>query len=140
MVVDPYSGVELTAFPALEIDVAVVHALAADYDGNAQIGGNQGVDRELSLVARTVIVTAEKVVPRLEQADLLGPSVTAVVQAPQGAWPTSCYPEYPFDGPAILAYTEAAGTDALPALLAAWIERHGAGAGSHPILTAHPRR
>src|SRR5512139_3319398 len=37
-VIDPYSGEELIAFPALHPDVAVIHALRADSDGNAQIG------------------------------------------------------------------------------------------------------
>jgi hypothetical protein len=27
-----------------------------------------------------------------------------VVEAPKGAWPTSCYPEYTFDGLEILHY------------------------------------
>jgi glutaconate CoA-transferase subunit A len=125
MVTDPYSGIELTAFPALVVDVAVIHALEADPDGNARIGGNQGVDRELSLVAKTVIITAERVTARLETAEIIGPSVAAVVEAPQGAWPTSCYPDYPLDGQAILAYTEAAGTERFSPLLSAWMSRHG---------------
>jgi glutaconate CoA-transferase subunit A len=124
-VVDPYSGEELTAFPAIECDVAVIHALEADPDGNASIGGNWGVDLELALVADTVVVTAEKIVPRLDRADILGPAVRGVVEAPGGAWPTSCHPLYPLDGLAVLDYTEAVGTDAYPQLLAAWGRRHG---------------
>jgi hypothetical protein len=30
-----------------------------------------------------------------------------VVEAPRGAWPTSCYPEYGLDGDAILDYLDA---------------------------------
>jgi glutaconate CoA-transferase subunit A len=109
LVTDPYSGEQLPAFPAITPQVAVIHALRADYEGNAQIGKNQGVDVELSLAAETVIVTAEEVLPRLEQADIVAPFVHAVVAAPGGAWPTSCHPLYPFDGEAILAYTEQVG-------------------------------
>lgn len=127
---DPYSGEELTAFPAIRCDVAVIHALEADEVGNASIGGNWGVDRELALVSETVIVTTERIVPRLTKANILGPSVKAVVEAPCGAWPTSCHPLYPLDGLAVLRYTEVAGTDDYPALLEEWCCRHGLPSGN----------
>ncbi len=120
-VIDPYTGETLTAFPALECDVAVIHALEADPDGNASIGGNWGVDRELAMIAGTVIVTAEKIVPRLERAEILGPAVTAVVEATGGAWPTSCHPVYPMDGLAVLRYTETVGRDGYPQLIQDWL-------------------
>ncbi len=124
-VIDPYSGEILTAFPAIRCDVAVIHALEADPQGNAAIGGNLGVDPDLALVAEKVIVTAEKIVPRLDKADLVGPAVDAVVEAPGGAWPTSCHPLYPLDGDATLEFTEVAGTEAYPRMLAGWFKRHG---------------
>jgi glutaconate CoA-transferase subunit A len=105
-VIDPYSGEELVAFPAIRPDVAVIHALRADPEGNAQIGNNKGIDEELTVVAGKVIITAEEVVPELTKADLVAPFVHAVVHAPQGAAPTSCHPLYPLDGKALLAYTE----------------------------------
>lgn len=122
---DPYSGEPLTAFPALDCDVAVVHALEADPEGNALIGGNQGVDFELALVAETVIVTAESLVPRLDRADVVAPSVDAVVETPSGAWPTSCHPNYPLDGEAVLDYMERTSEGDFSSLLAEWAERHG---------------
>jgi glutaconate CoA-transferase subunit A len=103
---DPYSGEELIAFPAIHPDIAVLHALRADPEGNAQIGGNKGIDEELSLAAKTVILTAEELVPELSRADLIAPTIQAVVPAPGGAAPTSCHPCYPLDGQALLAYTE----------------------------------
>jgi glutaconate CoA-transferase subunit A len=106
-VVDPYSGESLVAFPAIPCDVAVIHALQADPAGNAALGGNLGVDVELTLVATTVIVTAEEIVPRLDRADVAGPVVTAVVHAPCGAWPTSCHPLYPVGGGEVLRYIDA---------------------------------
>lgn len=123
-VLDPYSGEELTAFPALTVDVAIVHALEADPEGNAILGAHLGLDRELALAAATVIVTAEKISPRLAHADIVGPAVTAVVEAPGGAWPTSCHPLYPLDGFALLDYTEQAGTEAYSQLLDSWLTRH----------------
>lgn len=120
---DPYSGETLTAFPAIDCDVAVIHALDADPEGNALIGGNQGVDPELALVADTVIVTAETVSPRLEQADIVAPTVDAVVEVPSGAWPTSCHPSYPLDGEAVLDYLERSSELEFSALMADWSAR-----------------
>ncbi len=124
-VADPYSGEVLTAFPAIRCDVAVIHALEADVEGNASIGGNWGVDRELALVADRVIVTAERVVPRLDRAEVFAPSVSAVVERPRGAWPTSCHPHYSLDGAEVVRYLEAAGTPAYRDLISAWCRRHG---------------
>lgn len=110
-VLDPYSGETYTAFPALSVDTAIIHALEADRLGNARVGGNLAVDRELATVAGQVIVTAEHVVEELAgPADLHGVCTTCVVEVPGGAWPTSCYPLYPVDGEELLAYLEQAGT------------------------------
>ncbi len=104
----PYSERSYVAFPAIHPDVAVIHARAADRTGNAILGGNLAVDWELSLAARKTIVTAERLVEELEgQANLLGPYVNAIVEAPQGAHPTSCYPDYPLASEEILNYVEA---------------------------------
>jgi len=124
-IVGPYTGEEYTAFPAITCDLAVIHALEADPEGNAIIGGNQGVDCELVFVAETVIVTTEKIVPRLSKADIFGLVVDAVVETPGGAWPTSCHPLCSLDGLATLEYTETAGSDSFPSLLATWCSRHG---------------
>jgi glutaconate CoA-transferase, subunit A len=105
-IIDPYSGEELIAFPAIHPDVSVIHAIVADLDGNALIGDNKGVDVELSLTSKTVIITAEEIVPELSKADLVAPCVHAVVLSPGGALPTSCHPVYPLDTEAILEYTE----------------------------------
>jgi glutaconate CoA-transferase subunit A len=121
---DPYTGERLTAFPAIECDVAVIHALRADPEGNADIGKNWGVDRELALVARTVVITAEEILPKLSHAEIIGSVVTAVVHAPRGAWPTSCHPSYPLDGLATLQYTEQATTAGYAQLMNEWALAH----------------
>lgn len=105
VITDPYSGEKLMAFPAIRPDVAVIHALKADLDGNAWIGENRGVDEELALTASKVFVTAEEIVPQLEKVDLVGPLVHGVVKSVNGALPTSCHPLYSMDGQAILSYT-----------------------------------
>ena len=104
-ITDPYTGQPVTAFPAITCDVAVIHVLKADPFGNAILGGNPTIDQELTLVAQTVILTAEEIVAQLPgPIDIFGLPVTAVVHAPRGAWPTSCYPLYPLDGQEILRY------------------------------------
>jgi len=104
---DPYTGQEVVAFPAIGCDLAVVHALRADREGNIVLGGNLAVDLELALVADRTVVTAEEVVERLPgPVDLSGVAVTHVVEVPRGAWPTSCYPLYPVGGGEILRYSE----------------------------------
>ena len=123
---DPYNGERLTAFPAISCDVAVIHALAADRAGNARLNANWGVDRELGLLASSVIVTAETVVDHLpeqpgDDIHLLGSQVRAVVEAPRGAWPTSCYPRYPLAGGELLRYIDACNAGQFADYLAAFI-------------------
>ena len=45
---DPYSGRQLTAFPAVSCDVAVIHVLRSDPSGNSVLGGNPTVDRRIA--------------------------------------------------------------------------------------------
>jgi glutaconate CoA-transferase subunit A len=124
MVTDPYSGEELVAFPAIQPDVAVIHALRADPEGNAVIGSNKGVDEELALTSKLVIITAEEIVPELDKADLVAPFINSVVLAPRGAAPTSCHPLYPLDGEAILEYAEQVSDPAsFTKYLAVWLTK-----------------
>jgi glutaconate CoA-transferase subunit A len=121
-VTDPYSGENLMAFPAIQADVAVIHALHADQDGNFVIGKNKGIDEELSITSKTVIITADAIVPELAQADVVGPLCQALVHAPGGARPTSCHPLYPLDGEMLMAYTEQVSDPAsFAAFLAHWL-------------------
>jgi glutaconate CoA-transferase subunit A len=108
---DPYTNETLIAFPALTCDVAVIHALKVDRNGNALIGGNQAVDVELAMVAKTTIVTAEEIVDKLDHADIPGPGVHYIAHAPRGAWPTSCHPLYPMGGGEILRYIDACNSE-----------------------------
>jgi glutaconate CoA-transferase, subunit A len=108
---DPYTGKKLTAFPAISIDVAVLHALEADPQGNVRLNNNLGIDMELAYVADTVIVTAERQVEQVEKSTdgpvLPAPGADYVVLAPSGAWPTSCYPDYAVGGGEMLRYIDA---------------------------------
>ncbi len=61
-VVDPYSGEELIAVPALNPDVAIVHVQRADVNGNAHLWGIIGEQKEAAFAAKKVILTAEEIV------------------------------------------------------------------------------
>ncbi len=111
-VIDPYSGEPLMAFPAIACDVAVIHALEADPLGNVTINLNAGVDVELVYLAQTVVFTVERLVdePLQRTTDRLlipSPGADIIVQAPRGAWPTSCYPDYPVGGGEFMRYIDA---------------------------------
>ncbi len=105
LIEDPYSGEQLTAFPAISCDVAVIHVLKADRSGNCVLGGNPTIDLELAIMAAAVIITAEEVVDKIEgKVDIIANNIDIVVPLPGGAYPTSCYPLYPIDGKEILRY------------------------------------
>ncbi|MGH8993050.1 MAG: CoA transferase subunit A [Acidimicrobiia bacterium] len=113
----PFTGEELTAVVAIAPDVAIVHALRADAEGNAQWDGTSGPDVEMAKAARRVIVTCEEVVPRDEvvasahMTKLPGYYVTAVIEAPFGAHPTSHVPRYSSDPWQLMEYATAAGSE-----------------------------
>jgi glutaconate CoA-transferase subunit A len=59
---DPYSDQKVVTVPALNPDVAIVHVQRADSDGNAQIWGIIGEQKEAAFAAKRVILTAEEIV------------------------------------------------------------------------------
>ncbi len=59
---DPYSENVVVVVPALKPDVAIVHVQRADADGNAQIWGIIGEQKEAAFAAERVILTAEEIV------------------------------------------------------------------------------
>ena len=50
----PFTGEQLTAVPALEPDVAIIHAQRADREGNVQLWGITGVQKEAVLGGRAL--------------------------------------------------------------------------------------
>jgi glutaconate CoA-transferase subunit A len=88
----PFTGERLTAVPALNPDVSIVHAQRADREGNVQIWGLVGVQKEAILAARRSIVTVEEIVDHLEPVpnSIVLPTwvITAVSHVPSGAHPS----------------------------------------------------
>ena len=88
----PFTGERLTAVPALNPDVSIIHAQRADREGNVQIWGLVGVQKEAVLAATRSIVTVEQIVATIDPTpnSIVLPSwvVTAVCEVPRGAHPS----------------------------------------------------
>jgi glutaconate CoA-transferase subunit A len=90
----PYTGEHLATVPALNPDVTIVHAQRADAEGNAQIWGLMGVQKEAAFASARVIVVVEELVDAsVVRADpnrtlIPGMIVDAVVVEPGGAHPS----------------------------------------------------
>ena len=91
----PYTGEELATVPALNPDVTVIHAQRADHNGNAQVWGLLGVQKEAAFASKRVIVVVEELVDEsIIRADpnrtlIPGMIVDSVVVEPWG-----CHPSY----------------------------------------------
>jgi glutaconate CoA-transferase, subunit A len=90
----PYTGEVLATVPALNPDLTIVHAQRADPQGNAQIWGLLGVQKEAAFASDRVIVVVEEIVDESAiRADpnrtvIPGLIVDAVVVEPWGAHPS----------------------------------------------------
>ena len=113
---DSVTGEAYVACTPLPVDVAVVHAHAADARGNVRVDPKRlWMDNEIVNAAASTIVTSEKIIPH--DAFVAEPHrttyprflVDAVVEAPWGAYPTSCFPVYRHDKAFFSAYSKAAG-------------------------------
>src|SRR5581483_2400877 len=111
----PFTGVPLVAVPALAPDVALIHALAADRRGNVHLARPLVLDERFTFASKKVVVTVERIASEAEvaAAGVVLPyfAVTAVVEAPHGAHPTSCYPHYAYDRRHLAEWVTAAATD-----------------------------
>jgi len=97
----PFTGEVLTAVPALNPDVTVIHAQQADRAGNVQLWGITGVQKEAVLAARRCLVTVEEIVSTLDPRPgaIVLPSwvLTAVAVVPRGAHPSYAHGYYDRD-------------------------------------------
>jgi glutaconate CoA-transferase, subunit A len=97
----PFSGEKLTAVPAIRPDVGIVHAQRADREGNVQLWGIIGVQKEIALASDRSLVTVEEVVDELEPRPgaIVLPTwaLTAVAEAPRGAHPSYAHDYYDRD-------------------------------------------
>jgi glutaconate CoA-transferase, subunit A len=94
-VICPFTGEKLAAVPALNPDTAIIHVQRSDENGNAQVWGLLGVQKEAAFASRHTVVVAEEIVSesviRSDPNRTLIPGfiVDAVVCEPFG-----CHPSY----------------------------------------------
>jgi len=105
--------------PAINPDIAIIHAQTADSKGNVRIEGLTFSDTEQAKAAKHLIVTCEKIVAPEELKNNSGLNtlphfcVDAVVEAPYGAYPTACFKRYDYDSEFLKMYEKYAKDDLL---------------------------
>ena len=113
---DPPTGIPTVFATALAIDIALIHAPAADARGNIYVDGDLGLDGLLARAAKTTIVSFERQAtadPPLAAISRLW--IDAVVPAVGGSWPTECHPDSLVDLGAVAAW--AGSKDLTPTML-----------------------
>lgn len=90
----PFTGKIYAAVPAIHPDVAIIHCQRADREGNAQIWGLMGTQKESAFASKKVIITAEEIVESSvirsdpNRTIIPGMIVDHVVHEPWGAHPS----------------------------------------------------
>jgi glutaconate CoA-transferase subunit A len=134
MVQSPYGDDVVAVVPPLNPDVAILHAQRADRQGNTQLWGLLGVQKEVAFAARRVIIVVEEIVEEsVIRADpnrtlIPGLIVDAVVQVPYGAHPSYVQGYYDRDNAFYLMW------DALsrnPERVQAWLDEWVYGLSDH---------
>lgn len=105
----PYTGEVLATVPAIRPDVAIIHALRADRQGNVLLEGITGVQKEAVLAAKRSIVTVEEIVedfgPRNANAVILPHwTISAITAVPGGAHPSYAHGYYKRDNAFYIAW------------------------------------
>lgn len=109
----PFTGDKLLLLPAINPDVALIHAHSADRYGNVRIEGSTHMDVDMARAASTVIVSAERIAePEEFVADADATTlphfvVDAVVEAPYGAYPHDLHDRYEADYDHFTGYVDA---------------------------------
>lgn len=91
----PYTGETFATVPALHPEVAIIHVQRADKQGNAQVWGLMGTQKEIAFASKRLIIVAEEIVEtsliRSDPNRTLIPSILVdhVVHEPWG-----CHPSY----------------------------------------------
>ncbi len=131
----PYpDATEVYVVPALQPDVAIVSAQRADADGDTQIWGLLGCQKEVAFAAKRVIVVVEEIVEEStirrdpNRTVIPGAIVDAVVEEPFGCHPSFAQGYYDRDNRFYLEW-DAIAKDA--DTLAAWLDEWVYGLANH---------
>jgi glutaconate CoA-transferase subunit A len=127
---DPYGSGKIAVVPPLNPDVAILHGQRADRQGNTQLWGLLGMQKEVAFAARRVIVVVEELVEEaVIRADpnrtlIPGLIVDAVVHEPYGAHPSYVQGYYDRDNESYLAWDKLSQDHAaVEAWLDEWVYR-----------------
>ena len=124
-IVCPFTGEQLTAVPAHRPDVGIIHAQQADCEGNVQLWGISGVQKEVVLASARSLVTVEEIVDELAAlpGSVVLPNwvIDAVAAVPGGAHPSYAQGYYDRDNDFYVGW-DAVSRDRETFLH--WIERH----------------
>jgi glutaconate CoA-transferase subunit A len=107
---NPYGEDEIAVVPPINPDVAFLHAQRADAQGNTQLWGLLGMQKEVAFAAKQVVVVVEEIVDeeiiRRDPNRTLIPGlvVDAVVVEPYGAHPSYVQGYYDRDNTAYLEW------------------------------------
>lgn len=129
----PYGNGRIAVVPPLNPDVAIVHAQRADVNGNTQIWGLLGMQKEAAFAARRVIVVVEEIVDEAvirsdpNRTAIPHLVVDAVVCQPYGSHPSYVQGYYDRDNPFYLAWDELSQDEAKTR---AWLDEWVFGVGS----------
>jgi glutaconate CoA-transferase subunit A len=131
----PYEdATEVYVVPALQPDVAIVSAQRADAEGDTQIWGLLGCQKEVAFAAKRVIVVVEEIVEEAtirrdpNRTLIPGAIVDAVVEEPFGCHPSFAQGYYDRDNRFYLEW-DAIAKD--PETLAAWLDEWVYGLENH---------
>ncbi len=153
----PFTGEDLAAVPALHPDVAIIHAQRADTEGNTQVWGLLGIQKEVAFASKKVVVVVEEIVDeeviRSDPNRTLVPGliVHAVVEEPFGAHPSYVQGYYDRDNDFYVAWDRVSrSAEGLNAYLDEWVhdvsgreaymKKHGAAFEQHLKPEPHPTR
>ncbi len=112
VIADPYDEMSVAVVPAITPDIALVHALRADPEGNLVVG-SKGDDPLLIQASRFVIATCEEFVEEpittlgADERLVPGIYVDVLSLAPQGSHPLDCQGRYDEDTAHIRRYLDA---------------------------------
>lgn len=124
----PYTDRLLSTVPAINPDVAIIHAQRANRNGDVQAWGITGEQKEAAFASKRVIVTVEEIVPEpvTRQSPQLtiipGFKVTSISVVPFGAHPSYAHGYYERDNEFYVEWDRiSAQEDSLQAYLQKWI-------------------
>jgi len=121
---NPYGGDQIAVVPPIQPDAAFIHAQRADAQGNTQLWGLLGMQKEVAFAAKKVVVVVEEIVDETvirhdpNRTLIPGLVVDAVVCEPYGAHPSYVQGYYDRDNQMYLAWDKISRD---PAQTEAWL-------------------